>query len=192
MLMNKFFDDIKLLNQFSLNLDSSGVSCPHCGRCGTLVSHGFIYRKSHGQSASCVGKRVYCENRRGKMGCGRTISLFILDIIPKLHYRASILNVFVQSLLHSSSVNQAYHEATGQHEPRNAWRWLKRLKALLGEFRQCLFNHHRKPLTDTRVFPNKARHRQLTALLCSLLALHRLWGKNLCAQYQQNTQLAFI
>lgn len=183
--MRKFFDDFILLNGFTLNLDSLRVICPHCHRYGTLMSHGFIYRKSHGQSKLKVGKRLYCSNRRGGLGCGRTFSLFIKSIIPRLHYRTNVLNTFVNALLSSKGVTSAYHLATGQDDTRNGWRWLKRLKTRQSRVRQYLYHHY---LARPRASPNFTRYRPNSALFASLFTLMDLWADDPCANLQLSAQ----
>jgi hypothetical protein len=72
--MRLFFPDFDTLHRFTLELDrhQEALTCHHCARRGQLVSHGFVYRKQHNADKQPVAKRIFCSNRHGKTGCGRT------------------------------------------------------------------------------------------------------------------------
>jgi hypothetical protein len=63
---------------------------------------------------------------------------------PFLRYAAAQLLIFLASLLMGRPLEDAYEAATGQLEPRNAWRWMKRLMLKLTDFR-CFLKAHLKP-----------------------------------------------
>jgi hypothetical protein len=104
---------------------------------GQLVSHGFVYKK-HSGSKIAVGKRIFCSNRQGKKGCGRTKRLYLNKDIPTLHYGTRHLLIFLTSLLSLMSIQKAYQEATGTCEARNASRWIGKLWMKFTQYRGLL------------------------------------------------------
>lgn len=138
--MRLFFADFDTLHRFTLELDRHQVelACHHCARRGQLVSHGFVYRKQHNADKQPIAKRIFCSNRHGKTGCGRTRQLYLSSIIPRLSYTARQLFDFLIALIAGSSITRAYRKATRTAEPRNAYRWLQRAMGQLSRYRTLL------------------------------------------------------
>ncbi|MHC4717265.1 MAG: hypothetical protein ACYS5V_09865 [Planctomycetota bacterium] len=54
--------------------------CPHCGRVGFLISHGFAWGYAEaGPERVIRGRRFFCSNRYRRRGCGRTFSVLLAD-----------------------------------------------------------------------------------------------------------------
>ena len=141
--MDTFYPDIESLDAFTFSLDALGekIQCKHCHQCGQMISHGFIYKQRASAEKEPVGKRVFCSNRYGRSVCGKTHQLYVAHCFPYLRYGAAQLLNFLSSLLMECVLEDAYEAATGQVEPRNAWRWLKRLTRNLTDcllFNICL------------------------------------------------------
>jgi hypothetical protein len=138
--MHLFFPDFDTLHRFTLELDrhQEDIVCQHCARRGQLVSHGFVYRKQHNADKQPVAKRIFCSNRHGKTGCGRTRQLYLAQVIPRLSYTAEHLLVFLSALIAGLSITCAYRKATHTSEPRNAYRWLQRAMDQLTRYRSLL------------------------------------------------------
>lgn len=187
--MDTFYPDIESLDAFTFSLDSLGekIQCKHCHQSGQMISHGFIYRQHSSIEKEPVGKRVFCSNRYGRSGCGRTHQLYVAHRFPFLHYGAAALLIFLCSLLMGRSLEDAYEAATEQVEPRNAWRWLKRLMRNLSDFR-CFLKTRLKP-TDTAP---QLKNRRLSLLLSTLMPLLSQPPHDPCRHYQLQQQRAFI
>ena len=187
--MDKFYPDIESLDAFTLSLDSLGetIRCAHCHRSNQMISHGFIYKQHSSVEREPVGKRVLCSNRYGRSGCGRTQQLYVAHRFPFLRYGAAQLLIFLTSLLIGRHLEDAYEAATGQVDPRNAWRWLKRLSLNLTDFR-CLLEARRGPMEA----PVQLKNRRLSLLLSTLKPLLSLFPHNPCHHYQLLQQRAFI
>ena len=187
--MDTFYPDIESLDAFTRSLGSLGekTQCNHCHRCGQMVSHGFIYTQRALVEKEPIGKRLLCSNRYGRSGCGRTQQLYVAHRIPFLRYGTAQLLVFLYSLLMGRALEEAYEAATGQVEPRNAWRWLKRLMFNLTDFR-C-FIKTRLNSADTAL---QFKNRRLSLLLSTLKPLLSLFPHNPCRHYQLQQQRAFI
>lgn len=137
--MQTFFADMNALERFTLDLRSDpSLRCPHCKCEGQLISHGFVYKKRQGAKRQAVGKRIFCSNRQGRRGCGRTKRLYLGEDIPALQYGTRHLLVFIMSLLSLKSIQRAYQEATGTREARNAARWIGKLWLKLAQYRGFL------------------------------------------------------
>jgi hypothetical protein len=84
-------------------------------------------------------------------------------------------------------LEDAYEAATGQVEPRNAWRWLKRLMRNLTDFR-CFIKARPRPM-DAAV---QLKNRRLSLLLSALKPLLSQLPHCPCRHYQLQPQCAFI
>ncbi len=187
--MKKFFANIESLHQFTLTLDSTPkpLICSQCDKADQFVSHGFVYKNLNQGKRQTIGKRLFCSNRSGRSGCGRTCQLYISQILPSLQYNEFHLFIFLSSLMGSLSIKTAYEEATGTIDPRNAYRWLNKLHHKLIEYRMQL-KRHSNSLDD--LF--QLRVKRLKILLSSLASLFLTLNQTPCAHYQTRTQSTFI
>ncbi len=185
--MKHYFDHINTLHQFTMTLDCQpdSIQCKHCSKQDQFVSHGFVYKKQHQGEPRIVGKRIFCSDRNGRSGCGRTIRLYLITELAFLHYTAAIMVLFLRALLNGSTIQKAYLAATQKFEPRNAYRWLNKLQRKLVDYR--LFVGSTASPTDQ---PFRTKNKQRRILLSTLLALFELSSN--CACYQQKTQNSFI
>lgn len=187
--MKLFFPDDASLESFaqSLPVQQGQTQCTHCLKQDQFVSHSWVYRQRSMTKRVVVGKRLFCSNRYGRSGCGRTVQLMIADCIPHLHYPASVVSRFITRLFAQDGISHAYRQATGQFETRHAWRWIAKLMAQLSQYRCTL---------KTRA-PNVAVKHRSKALSLLLPTLRRLTLPNrddklLCAAYQLQHQRPFI
>lgn len=185
-MQTRFFATLLDLQRVTLALDhhrETLAPCAHCLRRDAFVSHGFVYKKQSGGSPVAVGKRLFCANRHGRLGCGRTCRLWLAERIPRLFYYAQQVTLFVLALITGASMAAAYQRATGSFEPRNAYRWLHRLWRKLTDYRQWLTGRDDPPIA--------ARTRRRAILLPTL---QRLFAGSSAgaARYQCHTQSTFI
>jgi len=165
--MKRFYPDFESINAFTLSLDfhRNELECTHCSKHDQFVSHGFIYKQRSRSFAEKVGKRIFCSNRYGRMGCGRTFQLYVANEIPHFRYGAAHLFIFITALIANQTISEAYLSATGQSEFRNAWRWLSRLMLKLFEYRSflkvrcddCFNRSHSRPNSLKHLLPTLAR-----------------------------------
>lgn len=117
------------MDQASFSLDSlpsTDSACPHCGKSGHSISHGYLYKHVSIERREVVGKRILCSRHNGRNGCGRTRQWYLADVVPRRQYRLSVFIAFVHALLGGDAVEPAYLKATGSSaQPRHAWRWLQ-------------------------------------------------------------------
>lgn len=185
--MKCFFESIDEIQRFTQQLGlQTSIRCPHCGKCRQLISHGFIYRFQDGLSVA-IGKRLFCSNRFGRTGCGRTVQLYLADHIPKLHFGAAGVFTFISALFVASSIQKAYEAATKTADPRNAYRWIKRLWERIALFREIVLRFQKK--SDAQ-FKNRTRRFEL--LLPIFKSLFDQLGAQPIAKYQMLLQKNFF
>ncbi len=186
--MKRFYPNFDPIHAFTLSLDyhQNELECEHCSKHDQFVSHGIIYKQRSGMFAEKVGKRIFCSNRYGRTGCGRTFQLYVATEIPGFRYGAAHLFVFISALLANHSISEAYIKATGQTEYRNAWSWLSRLMLKLSEYRSFLKVRCDDSVTLPRLKPVSLKH--------LLPTFNRLFtsNNNGCVEFQIAQQQAFF
>jgi hypothetical protein len=191
--MNLFFDSLDALQQYTSSLDHHDLLCTCCSARRQFVSHGFVYKQRSSSLRDTVGKRIFCSNRSGRTGCGRTVQLYLSTEVPRLHYNASHLFVFITTLFANLSVAAAYCKAVGHSESRHAWRWFKKCFQQLIQYRRYL---HRDNLQNFLLDPSQSRSRQLLLptlhALFSLTQTSLLSHSNSIAHFQHQHQIAFF
>ena len=187
--MQRFFKDFTAIDLFTRSLDyhQDQTRCAHCLKNDQFISHGIIYKQRSITVREPVGKRIFCSNRYGRSGCGRTCQLVICAEIPRFRCGTAVLFVFISLLLDNLTVNESYYRATGQFDSRNAWRWLNKLMQQLGRYRCVL-----KSRTNIRVTQFKSKARRLQLLLPTLAQMVCQPCDDLCASWQLTHQRAFI
>jgi hypothetical protein len=181
------YDSIEAIERVTHTLDSSPLRCPKCKQAPPLVSHGFVYKYFSSKDKMKVGKRLWCSYRYGRSGCGATVRLYMAEIIPRHRYTATELTIFLVTLISSLSISTAYKAATNSDEPRNAYRWIAKLKQNLSTYR-TLLNHRTDYSTeDLASIPAPLRN-----LVPTLVALKEKLGDAFCPCFQSLTQSAFF
>ncbi len=187
--MQRFFEDFESITQFTRSLDyyQDKLECAHCLKNDQFVSHGIVYKQRSMTLSEPVGKRIFCSNRYGRSGCGRTVQLYVASEFPSCRYGTAHLWVFITSLLAELTLAVSYKKATGQSAPRNARHWLNRLMRRLSDYR-CFLN--RRPNASSIQF--KTPIRQLQILLPTLAQLVAGARHCPCTAYQFIQQRVFI
>ncbi len=84
----------------ALGLQLKQWRCPHCGREGALIGHGWLRGYAeHGGEGVIRGRRVFCLNRFRRGGCGRTFSVLIASVLRGFVVRAGTLYRFASEVL---------------------------------------------------------------------------------------------
>jgi hypothetical protein len=183
--MKIYYSSLRAIQQQTLALFHE--QCRHCQQTHHLISHGYVYKKRSGtEPKQPVGKRVFCSDRHGHTGCGRTMQLYLDSTIRYLHYTGCDVVAFVLALLTGVTVQQAYEQATGTPEPRQAYRWLHKLFAQLSAYRRVLHQPVFQPVQIASRTPRRS------VLASTFTALLQHFGRPLCAGYQQSLQRSFL
>lgn len=95
--------------------------------------HDVIYKKlTDGQPKVIVAKRLYCSNINGCRGCGKTTRLQLNVSIYHLWYALKAVWLFFYlHYINKKCITASYESATATKNPRNAYRWLTKLKLAL-------------------------------------------------------------
>ena len=126
----RHFNEIRsILTSFDLFRDQ--FKCYKCGQSQFLVPHDIIYTP-HKEP---VGQRIFCSSRCRHQGCGATIRLYAQQVIPGKHHSTTKLSAFITHLLNNETIENAYRQATGTDDTRQASRWLHKLHLNLSQFR---------------------------------------------------------
>lgn len=101
--------------------------CPFCKTFGTLNRHGFVrgYDENHEQKRSVRAHRVFCNNRNGAVGCGRTFSVCLADRVRRLSMTAPRLWSFLKLVVSGGNKTQAFQipgGSCGRSAPYRVWR----------------------------------------------------------------------
>jgi len=189
--MKQFYPDFESIHVFTLSLDfhQNELECAHCRQNDQFVSHGIIYKQRSGSFTEKVGKRIFCSNRCGRKGCGRTFQLYVANEVPSCRYGAAHLFVFISALMAKLNIEEAYLKATGQSESRHAWRWLKKFMVKLSEYRSFL--KVRQVPQDSCAHQTRSSSRYLRHLLPTFARLLASPHKG-CAHYQMMQQRPFF
>lgn len=186
--MQRFYPDYESIHSLTLSLDyhKDKLECTHCSKNDQFISHGNVYKQRSSAFAEKVGKRLFCSNRFGRTGCGRTFQLYVATEVPSFRYGAAELFVFITAILASKTIAEAYVQATNQTETRNAWRWLNRLMRKLSDYRTFL-----KVKLTNDIHQIQSSNKNLIHLLPTLARLFTA-SNNGCFDYQMSLQKSFF
>jgi hypothetical protein len=121
--------------------------CPHCGAAETLNRHSWLYGNDPTQAKAdkVRGQRVLCSDRGERGGCGRTVAIFLDDVLPRHTASASLLWSLLLGLLSSQSIRSAFHRAKSPMALESIYHLLARLRLRLDAVRICLCGRQRPP-----------------------------------------------
>lgn len=133
-----------------LDLAELGIklwACPHCGRSGTLIGHGYLRGYAErGQELVVRGRRIFCSNRQRRPGCGRTLSVLVATAISGFVVRALTLFRFAQEVVLGLSLGAAWRAAAaGAFSVWSGYRLWRRLGAAQSALRSRLCREHGPP-----------------------------------------------
>jgi hypothetical protein len=113
--------------------------------------------------------------------------LYLADVIPRRHYRLSVVIAFINALLDGALVESAYLDATGStaKEARHGWRWIKDFFKSLAGWRTLIS----KPV---ETFVASQRSHDLTVLLPTLERLFNGSIRSTIHSIQVRCQRAFF
>jgi hypothetical protein len=156
--------------------------CPFCGAAETLNRHSKLY----GNDAESTeggrlqrGQRVWCCDRGGRGGCGRSFSIFLAEVLPRHTVRAAALWSLLDHLLAGGSIKGAV-EALGLSFPlETLYHLLHRLRRRMVRVRSALCRERKAPASS-----------QTDPLLQTVEHLRQLFakGKCPCADFQLHFQ----
>jgi len=125
-------------------------ACPHCGRTGTLIGHGFLRGYAEWGSTQVVrGRRLFCSDRHRRPGCGRTFSVLMATVLAGFVVRTLMLFRFVEQVLSGLTRKAAWQAvARGALSLSSGYRLWRRLKDEQGALRSRLCRECAPPACD--------------------------------------------
>lgn len=126
---------------------AKGWRCPHCGREGTLNRHGVLRGNDPGtQGKEAVrGRRFYCSKRGRRPGCGRTVAVWLAEVIAGASVRTAALWRFLSARLGGLSVLGAWERTRCGFSVEAAYRWWRRWRAAESAVRARLWRGREPP-----------------------------------------------
>jgi hypothetical protein len=132
--------------------------CAHCGRVGTLNRHDTL----HGNDLAAAdkqterGRRAWCSNRGRRGGCGRTMAVVFVRVLPRHSLTAPLLDKLLGSLRAGRPVQAAWEHSRLPVPVQTAYHLLQRLRGRLPALRSALCSRcappasrHSDPLRQT-------------------------------------------
>ncbi len=134
------------------------ISCAHCGRVSRLNCHDTLY----GNDLSTVdkktirGRRLWCSNRDKRGGCGQTMALLFVWVLPRHSFTAPMLDKLLRFICEGISVQAAWEKGGFQLQLQSVYHLLQRFRDRIGPLRSALLNfctppesQHEDPLLQT-------------------------------------------
>lgn len=125
--------------------------CPFCKSVGTLNRHGFVrgYDESHQPQRSIHARRVFCSNRNGATGCGRTFSVCLAKKVKRLSLTAPRLWSFLKQVVSGGNKAQAFRSLNCGLSGSAPYRIWRRFLESQSAIRTSLFPLCRPPDTTS-------------------------------------------
>jgi len=113
--------------------------CPNCSRTGSLIGHGFLRGYcATGQKRVVRGRRFFCSDRFRKVGCGRTFSVLLSDMLRGFVVTATILWRLLAQIENGQSPNAAWRAVGEEFSVESGHRLLRHLKRSQSRLRTVL------------------------------------------------------
>jgi len=136
------------LHQYMLSLKL--VPCPHCGRTGFLIGHGFLRGYSETEQEHVVrGRRFFCSNRHRRRGCGRTFSVLLSDVLKGFMVRANTLWNYLKKVAGGMSRRAAWEQTRKSFSRESGYRLWQRLNKAQTHIRTLLCRQRPPPASSS-------------------------------------------
>lgn len=126
--------------------------CAHCGRVGTLNRHDRLKgNDAHRVDKQRVrGRRAWCSNRGRRGGCGRTMAVLLVWVLPRHSVPAGLLNNLLEGLRTGASVQASWRRGRFPFPLETVYHLLQRLRRRLAAVRTALLSRCPPPHTTDR------------------------------------------
>lgn len=160
-----------------------GMACPHCGRKGCLILHGYLYGYSESDSFRVKrGRRIFCSGRKNKKGCGRTFSMHLSGFIPDRILRAGRLWDFLSRIRENIPVSKAFKDANIPMSSSSAYRIFKDFTENQPAIRTLLIG-----LKDPPVLPDVE-----SPAVCTIFHLESVFKNRPVSAFQEHFNRSFL
>ena len=124
--MQFFFQTVEEIGMFRSTLPF--CRCPACGMIGAMIRHGYTYWSISPTENGIRGWRIRCKSSNHHEGCGATWLLRLGDTLPRRCFSAKQLWAFIQTLLDTRSLKQAWERSGFPCSLDTAYRVYRRLQ----------------------------------------------------------------
>jgi hypothetical protein len=162
--------------------------CPHCKAVGTLIQHGSLhgYDDRNPQRKTVRARRVFCSNRHRRLGCGRTVSVWLAEKIRRTSLSARTLAAFLRHAV-SDGIAAAIRAVKTPLSARTLQRVGKRFDHAQSRIRTALLGRGPPPEG-----PNRPVRRPAAAQALAHLEATFPDAESPIAAYQQATRSFFL
>lgn len=161
-------------------------ACPHCRKTGTLNLHGHLrgYSEQGGNTLVTRGRRLFCNNRHRRPGCGRTVGLWLSHYLRGFILTLHALWTFLAGILAGRTRADAFRAAATALHPTTAYRIFRRVERAQSRLRSRLDRQVRPPESPDAPSP----------LAATLVHLRAAFPHARCppAEYQLRFQHPFL
>ena len=139
--------------------------CAHCGRVGTLNRHDTLHGNDLGATNKQTdrGRRAWCSNRGRRGGCGRTLAIVFVHVLPRHSFTATLLGKVLGHLCGGGSVQGVWEQCRLPVPVQSVYHILQRFRTRLAAVRTALLSRcappcreHRDPLRQSAEHPRCA------------------------------------
>lgn len=102
----KYLKDSAAFDSFRLTLKQ--IPCSHCHSTDNLICHGFLRGYGVGSNLIIRGWRIFCSNRKRRLGCGKTIPILLSQHLYRRTVTASLLTLFLKNIHNGFSLTRSW------------------------------------------------------------------------------------
>ena len=116
------------------------LSCAHCRRVGTLNLHDTLYGNDldAADKQTMRGRRLWCCKRDNRTGCGRTMTVVFVQVLPRHSFTAVLLNILLTLLCDGYSIQTAWEQAKMPMPLESVYHIMQRFRYRMGQIRSIL------------------------------------------------------
>jgi hypothetical protein len=135
------------LKKFQFKLKQT--PCPHCRSTGFLNLHGYLRGYAEDSCKKVIrGRRIFCNNRGHRTGCGRTFSILAAKIIKKFLISAASFWFFLYNISSGLPKIQAFKVAGASLTRSSCYRIWKLFELGQTKIRSKLLNLCSAPMNS--------------------------------------------
>ena len=131
---NNSYDFYKFYTHIKLSV------CPHCNREGCLILHGFLYGYGDETGSGLIkrGRRIFCNNRKKRNGCGKTFSILKSRLIRNSMICADTLWAFLNRIKNGEFLAGAFRLSVKNMSKSSGYRLLRKFRLCQSRIRTRL------------------------------------------------------
>ncbi len=162
------------------------MACPHCKLNGYLILHSRLYGNADNSDTDLIqrGRRIFCNNRKKRKGCGGTFSILKSTFIKHFSISARALWRYLENLLNGKNKAQAFRSSGCSLGNSSVYRLYRRFQYGQARIRTFLARVKDPPCLSDTGHP----------VLLTLMHLKTIFKNCLCpiSAFQHQFQASFL